>query len=407
MNPAGTLIQNIMFLWIGSNYKMKTILTFLVLLFYTIQGYGQSIFHPDFFEIDFYEGYLVKNYPAFPERLNNPILITMRSGITLNGSKFWHKYYHYPDFSFQAGYCNLGNDKVMGGFYFFVPELALSQKAGGNFHVEESLGLGLAYFTKPFNPETNNTNTLTGSRVTFMPTGSLGLGYSFSRNFSVFARINIHHASNSHFQLPNLGANVLSAGIGVRYKPGEVSLIKNNDAYPTDKRFHFNLRAALGINQRGGTTDYVGDKHYRIYLLQFYLSRNYSEITRYQFGFEAYYNTGLYDTIRSSNFYSSQKNIKASSFLFILGHEFLVGHFSLCTQGGVFIFNPYHRDIQKIKNETNNITKMESLFLARIGINYYFKNAIITTRNQLFAGVFIKTNCGKADFLESTIGFMF
>ena len=99
--------------------------------------------------------------------------------------------------------------------------------------------------------------------------------------------------------------------------------------------------------------------------------------------------------------------MKASSFLFILGHEFLIGHFSLCTQGGIFIYNPYHRDIQKIRHETNAITKMESLFLARIGINYYLKNAILTSHHQLFAGIFIKTNFGRADFLESTIGFMF
>lgn len=387
--------------------EMKSLCIFLLTIFYSAYGHSQTIFHPDIIEIDFHSGYLVKNYPTFPERLNDPYIIALHSGIRLNGSRFWHRFYCYPVFSFQAGYCNLGNDKVLGDIYFLVPELSFAQKVGSKFYVEERLGLGLAYFTRPFDPETNETNTLTGSRFTFMPAASLVIGYAVSKSISVSANINIHHGSNSHFKLPNLGANIPSAGIGFRYSAHREEPVRNYDAFGTDKRFHFNLRTAVGINQRGGTTDYVGDKHYGIYLLQAYMSRNYHEITRYQIGLEAYYNSGVYDTIHTTTFYASNQRVKASSLLFILGHEFLIGHFSLCTQGGIFIYNPYHRAIQKIKHENNAITKMESLFLARIGFNYYFKNAILTSHHQFFAGIFIKTNFGKADFLESTIGFIF
>lgn len=378
-----------------------------MIFLFSCYGYSQPLFHPDFFEVDFNSGYLVKNYPTFPERLNNPYIIAFHIGKRLNGTQFWHRYYRYPVFSFQAGYCKLGNDKVLGDTYFLVPELSFSQKTGSRFNVEERLGLGLACFTKPFDPFTNETNTLTGSRITFMPAASLSIGYLVSKSISVSANLNIHHGSNSHFKLPNLGANIPSVGIGIKYSAQRAEQDRINDAFVTDKRFHFNLRTAVGINQRGGTTDYVGDKHYGIYLLQAYVSRNYHEITRYQIGLEAYYNSGVYDTILTTTFYAKNQRMKASSFLFILGHEFLIGHFSLCTQGGIFIYNPYHRDIQNIRHETNAITKMESLFLARIGINYYFKNAILTSHHQLFAGIFIKTNFGKADFLESTVGFMF
>ncbi len=386
---------------------MKFVIALFSAALLSVNAFSQSLLHPGFIELDAHEGYLVKNYPSFPERHTPPYLITGRYGIKLNGSSFWHRFYRYPDFSFQFGYGNFGNKNALGDFYFIVPELALSQSAGSHFRIDESAGLGISCFTKTFNPVTDSSNILIGSRLTFMPSASLAVEYSFSKFFSVMVRGSIHHASNSHYKLPNLGANLPSVGIGIRYRLHEVEINKNSEPFATDKRFHFNVRFALGINQRGGTTDYVGDKHYSIYLLQFYWSHNYHEITRYQIGLEAYYNTGVYDTVHTSTFYSSNQRLNSSCILFTLGHEFLIGHFSLCTQGGIFIFNPYHRDIQELKHVTNTIAKMESLFLARLGFNYYFKNAILTSHHQLFAGVYIKTNCGRADFLESTVGFMF
>ncbi len=386
---------------------MKHFLALIFIFVSVLSGFGQHTISKNIVEVNFNAGYLVKNYPAFPERIQNPYLITGRYGIRLNGSRFWHRYYRYPIFSVQAGYINLGNKSVLGDNYFLIPELAITQKAGKKFHVEESMGLGLAFFTKPFDPVSNPTNTLTGSRITFMPTASFGIGYELSDNLSLFTRVSIHHGSNSHYKLPNLGANIPSAGFGIRYILKKEETIINEEPFERDKRYHLNIRAALGLNQRGGTTDYVGDKHFPVYLLQTYVSHNYHEITRYQIGLEAYYNVGVFDTIQSTDFYPVNQKLKSSSFLFILGHEFLIGHFSLCTQGGIFIYNPYHREIQKIKNVTDALTKMESLFLARIGVNYYFKNAILTSHHQFFAGIFIKTNFGKADFLESTIGYMF
>ena len=134
---------------------------------------GQSLL-PDFLELDYHTGYLVKNYPTFPERLNRPYGIALHAGIRLAGTKFWHRYYRYPEFSIQAGYGNLGNKKVLGDFCYAIPELAFTQHTGPKFYVKERLGLGLAYFTKPYDPESNPTNTLVGSHITFMPGAKIG-----------------------------------------------------------------------------------------------------------------------------------------------------------------------------------------------------------------------------------------
>jgi hypothetical protein len=44
---------------------------------------------------------------------------------------------------------------------------------------------------------------------------------------------------------------------------------------------------------------------------------------------------------------------------------------------------------------------------ARLGFQYYAKDAFLSPKNNWFAGIYIKTNLGQADFLESGIGYQF
>ncbi|MBK7854847.1 MAG: hypothetical protein IPJ79_08010 [Bacteroidetes bacterium] len=124
-------------------------------------------------------------------------------------------------------------------------------------------------------------------------------------------------------------------------------------------------------------------------------------------GLEAYYNTGVNDYILSQQFYEEEKFTNSTAFLFITGHEFLLGHFSLFTNGGVYIHNPFYSELNRRENFTYVKSKLKPLFTARIGIQYYLKDAVFTPKNQLYAGVYIKTNLGQADFLETGIGYTF
>jgi hypothetical protein len=387
---------------------MKFIFFVAVATLFVLAGFSQSIFRPDYIEGDFISGFIFKNYPQFPERKNPPMLAGVHVGIKWRGEKFWHRYYRHPEFGALVVYGSLGNKQVLGNMLGVLPEMYFTGKLGGKFNVLLTLGLGAAYFNKPFDSETNTTNTLIGSHIAFFAYASPGLSYNIHPNSLLLFRVSSYHSSNSHVQLPNIGANILAAEIGVRYNlRHDLPVKKEPSDFVTDKKFHFNIRLGYGINQRGGTTDYVGDKHFHIYMLQLYFSHNYHEITRYHIGLQAYYNEGYYQSILDSNFYVSGQRWKASTLSFLLGHEFLLGHFSLYTQGGVYLHNPYFRDVQNNEHTTSLLQRCKSLFFGRLGFNYYLKNAVLAEGHQFFIGTYIKTNFSQADFFETGVGYTF
>jgi len=362
----------------------------------------------NFYETEVRMGYVVKNYPVFPDLHGISWAGSFRFGKQLDGSKVWHKYYRFPYLGLDIAAADLTNKKVLGRMYTVAPEMMFSQQLGNRLFAGEILAMGLAFFDKPFDAGNNAENTLIGSRITAAPHASLGLEYYLSPYWSAWMRVSVYHASNCHYQLPNLGVNIPSVSLAVRYHPHPaVILNKDQTPFTTDTKTHFNIRFGLGVNERGQSTGPTGGPKRLIYLTQCYLTKNLAPVNKLQAGLEFTYNTGVYDTIHSANIYVKNQQIKSASAVFFLGHEFLLGHFSLSTQGGIFLYNPYKREMAKRENVTDFKEQLKTLFIARLGFQYYFKDIVLHHRNQLFAGIYVKTNFGQADFLDLGVGYTF
>jgi hypothetical protein len=363
---------------------------------------------PDFYETELRIGYVVKNYPTFPELKGPTVLGSLRIGKRLNGFQMWHRYYRFPylGVDFTAGY--LSNKKVLGCLFGVSPEMMFSQKLSSRFYLGEILGMGLAWFNHPYDKNKNKENTLIGTRITALPHASLGLEYYITPFWSLWVRASAYHASNCHYQLPNIGVNISSASIAIRYHPHPALVInKERTTFITEKKIHFNARFGIGINERGQSTGPVGGPKRFIYLTQLYFTKNLAPVNKLQAGFEMTYNTGVYDSIYYGEFYKKEKNLKSCALVFFLGHEFLMGHFSLSTQGGIYIYNPFYRDLEKRNEHKDFKDQLKTLFIARLGFQYYFKDIVLVHTNQLFAGIYVKTNFGQADFLDLGIGYTF
>lgn len=369
--------------------------------------FAQSLKNPAYTELNVLSGKIVKNYPTFPDR-DFAFLSSIRCGNKLNGTKYWHRYYFFPDASFKLLFGTLGNKNVLGNVWGLQYELSLEQKLNDKLYLVESPALGISYFNNPFNELNNPLNIAIGSHINFLASASFQLRYYLNYKWSCNAEATVLHASNSHFKLPNVGVNLPAIGVGLRYHINPLIMkFTGHDSFTIDKSIRPSVKISIGHNEQGGSTGPVNGPTYPIYLIAVTANKLLTPVNKVHAGFEAYYNTGVDDYITKQEFYEEKKFSHSTAFLFVTGHEFLLGNFSLLTNGGVYIHNPFYRELNRRENINDIRSKLKTLFTARLGIQYYFKNTLFFPNNQLYAGVYIKTNLGQADFLETGIGYTF
>lgn len=367
---------------------------------------SQSIKNPSFVEASFHAGKIIKNYETFPER-DYSFISSVRIGSQLNGTKPWHPYYDYPRASFQLFYGTLGNKKVLGNIAGLLYELSFEKKLSDKLYVQAVPAFGIAYFNRPYDEVNNPENILVGSHVTFCAAAQVSARYYFNPFWSADFHVGAYHSSNSHYKLPNLGINLPNVGVGVRYHINPLSMLFGKKDLTTDRKLHVSMRIALGLNEQGASTFPVNGPRYPIYLGALYATKYFTPVNKLHAGVEGWYNTGVFDFITSQDFYDSKQYMQSSAFQLVLGHEFLFGHFSLFTNGGVYVYNPFYKEKLRRARIDDTKNKLKTWITARLGFQYYLRDATLYTRKNLFIGCYIKTNFGQADFLETSLGYCF
>ncbi len=351
-------------------------------------------------------GKLIESHPAFPDASFPAFGEEFRFGARLDGSKPWHKNYGYGDIGLSLSWGMPGNNDILGHYLALIPELTFPLTENGRWSLTASTGLGLSWFSESYDQVSNPENIMVGSPFSFCALAALNICYDIDEKFSIIARPALFHSSNAHSNLPNVGMNLPMLGLGIRYRKPDGPLVPDTTvAY--DDRIRFNTRLALAYNEHGGATGPADGPKYPIYLASFFLSKKLSMVNKVQAGIECWYNTGVYDYIISQDFYTENQQLKSMAVALMLGHEFLVGHFSLVTQGGVYLHNPFYRDRLDRADIQGMKARLKTWFPARIGIQYYFFDETARDGKNVFFGVYIKSNLGQADFLDTGIGFNF
>lgn len=362
----------------------------------------------DYAGIDFITGKVVANYPTFPKIDNPAFLISGYAGKSLTGNKDWHRYYNFPDLGFKLTYGGFGNTAVLGKMIALNPQLIFTQKLSKSFSISEDVGLGLSYFTTHYNEATNPENIAIGSHLTAFAMLGIKLNYAVSPKLIAAISINILHSSNSHVALPNVGLNTNTIGIGVKYLfTDKAASIVQPEKPVYSKKFHLNIQAGLGINEQGSSTVAVNGPKYPIYIASLFLSKKLSYVNKLQLGIEGYFNTGVYDFIVSQDLYGELQKKKSYAGYVFAGDEFLLNHFGINAQLGIYVYNPFYRDQHDLYYDDNFISTIKTSLVLKLGVNYYIHNPYKNDKNQFYIGTFVKTNFGQADFWENCIGWQF
>lgn len=363
-----------------------------------------------------YEGYIqsgmvIKNYltPTFPKRklgFQTKIEILHNT----NGAQYWHKRLNYPTVGWVLNTGTLGNMEELGYTIGISPIMKFKwyEKEKNAHYI--TLGLGLSYYSRPFNKDSNPYNIMIGSHITALGYASYTYAHALSGNKSLLLGISVIHGSNSHIQVPNAGLNMPMVDIGIRFGSSKLvqpDTITGNTIW--NKRIKLNMRMGIGVHERAGTISPTGTPKFAVYQGSIYASKRFGLLSNVHLGFTTkYYNAYAYQIEKIQNFPLNQKFEKSLVISLIAGYEFMLNRFSLLLQGGLDVYKPYFRDYIVIEDEKKGISKfVESWFSSRIGFNYYFKNPMQYHKINAFIGTYVNADFGEADFAEISLGLVF
>jgi hypothetical protein len=364
-----------------------------------------------FIEANLHSGLVINNYvfwDSFPSRTPSA-LIELNFGKQTIGEKPWQQNYGFPQVgvALVGGY--LGNNDELGFMVGLVPNVAINAINENKWSLKIKMGLGFAYFNKPYDVESNVTNILIGSHITNLSIASLYFRRILSESTDLTFGLSALHASDGHYQLPNVGMNMITAHLGLRHY-----FAKRPSNYYTDdgflkrsKELKYGIRAGMGMHEFGNELGPVNQSKYTITDLAFYLKKPAGRLGSALAGLGYKYYSSFFDKITEDSTFSSNLHLKASVVTLFLGYEFEMGRMSLLAQGGINVYHPFWRRFTELIEEEWTLYKqIEGLISTRLGVQYYFFEPQKFNKN-LYLGLYIKANMGGADFVSLSTGFVF
>lgn len=296
-----------------------------------------------------------------------------------HGDQPWEKRYNYPDLGVTFTYLDYGNEALgstLGlapyfGFYLTKNKMARS-------FWRYKLGMGMGYTKNTYDPIHNNKNIAISTKITSEVLVELDHFYKFSPRLESMVSLSMTHFSNGAIKKPNSGINVVSANLGLRYKISPTSYeYKNTEDTPITKKIGFVVITKGGLNEEvvgGGARPFV--------ILTGMLDKQINHKSRIGAGLEWFHSESLRKEVEYSNQFGDETPKTARLGVFI-GHELMVNDFSLISQFGYYLYDPY-----------KNFDKT----YVRANLRYYLTK-------QLFGGIGVKSHVGKAESAEFIIGY--
>jgi hypothetical protein len=209
---------------------MRSLFTFILSLFiFSLSGFSQekeSYAYSVTGQAEY--GYLISHH-AEMHRLSIRYFSSFRLfvGHKTTGKKAWHQEANFPELGVGAFFSPLMFNDQLGQAYavFGYFDKVYGKKERNNFHFR--FGFGPGFLSSKFNSETNNQNIAIGSNVNIFFFIDLQKEFKISKAMDVKLGLGMSHFSNTGIQKPNLGINLASGQIGIKYRIGTQSIDVN------------------------------------------------------------------------------------------------------------------------------------------------------------------------------------
>lgn len=353
-----------------------------MLSFRSLAGPGMGL------EANFMLGHILKHTPKFkapiPDRSLAFELLWLEQ---TTGKKDWQQRRGYPLWGLGVCYTRYGIDSIYGHVIGLYPMLQIPIVLGKNIEWTIRAGLGVGYATRHYEryPVWDTLNNMIGSSINNFSLFATDLRYRMNSSWSIQAGLSFSHLSNGAIKQPNLGINMYSAHIGLRFWPdGDDPELIRKDRPKLKNRFLLQTRLGLAFNESGSSDGPI----YPTYLGTVYASRRYHSQNKILAGLDYSFHTSDYVFQRNNEINPGKEGANSWRAGLFVGHEWLFGRMSAIIQWGFYLREPIH-------NES---------FYQKLGYHYYVMRRENGALKELFLGVLLKTHLSTAELVECGIG---
>lgn len=324
------------------------------------------------------------------------------------GRRKWHNSHQHASLGFSIVALNFGNPDTLGNAFGAIPTFIREYTIGkGSLFIRA--GLGLAWFSKPYHPTDNPGNLVIGSRIANLTQIHAGYFLPLGSHLAAGVGLSYMHASNAHIKVPNIGANVVSLSAGLKW-----SFCKNNSILSPNQNTPFirrnwrpSVTFGLGLHEAQGTIRPLLGGIYSVLQLSPQISRlSASGNGRISAGVIVSYHRFYHEYILTQELISADDAFSRSLVVnCFLGREWIFGKFGLFLQGGINVYAPFQKELDKIWD----LPKLGWLGRTtgnRFGYHYY-PLGYEKNKQMPFLGMAVKASGGTAEYLEFTAGFIF
>ncbi len=366
----------------------KKIIIFVLSLFFyeLIQSQPTNDFFNDVnIEFNYHNGFLYAHHSSIAYLTQSYINgYDIKIGKSTNGEHLWEQLYRYPELGIGFYNSNLGNSDVFGNVdaiysYINVP-IIKKQKISFNYN----FAIGIAYLRHCFNVSNNYNNIAIGSKVNAYLNFDLDFKLKVINRLYLINGLGFTHFSNGAVKKPNLGLNLLTYQVGLKYflNKDRKELIHNKIS-KIERKNEYSIILSGGIK---GISP-PGGKMYPTSSISFNGYRYLNLKQKVGIGLDVFYDNSIDMTLKMNNNGTlkdiENKQIDLYSSGIHLSHDLVFNKVSFTTQLGYYLYSKLDRD-----------------FYSRLGFNYKLSE-------KFLLNLTLKTHWGKADFIEFGIGYCF
>lgn len=324
-------------------------------------------------------GVIIRHREAMGNLMRHVSSFKIEYGKQTFGRELWEQLYRYPEYGVGYYFANLNDPKILGyvnAVYGYINSPFVSTN---RFLLNYQFAIGVSYLNKHFDYRDNYTNLAIGSHWNAYFNLSINASYRLSKKIELTAAIAGCHYSNGAFKQPNLGINVVSFDLGVKYFLNEIVTEKKMQEVPVFiKKNDFSVLMALGTK----SIPPIRGPNYFMATTSFYFSRQINHKRKIGIGTDFFYDETLYTELDNSKTVPFKDILRNGIYI---SHEFLIKKLSVAIQLGAYTY--YH---------------VEPFFpiYTRLALRY-------DILPQIFANVSLKAHMGVADFIEWGVGYRF
>jgi len=168
-------------------------------------------------QVKLHRGFVLMHRQGVEHLVQGPVgIVQLNLFYTPDGHKDWHHYTRFSDVGLNIMQVETGSDEL-GTVYGVMPYMGFFPHRGKTLSWTGQFGMGLGYFTKKWDRTEYRKNVMIGSHLNLAVSLQTELQWHLTSSLDLTTGFAFTHFSNSGTTKPNLGINIPTASIGMRY----------------------------------------------------------------------------------------------------------------------------------------------------------------------------------------------